>query len=77
MKKLLTILLGAAMLLSLCALTACGGDPAPTADEDKPEEDTTAATAEFTTVEEGKLHMSTNAAFRSEEHTSELQSHAY
>ena len=63
MKKLLTILLGAAMLLSLCALTACGGDPAPTADEDKPEEDTTAATTEFTTVEEGKLHMSTNAAF--------------
>lgn len=61
MKKLLTILLSAAMLLSLCALTACGGDPAPAEDETEGEGES--VSAEFTTVEEGKLHMSTNAAF--------------
>ena len=61
MKKLLTILLSAAMLLSLCALTACGSDPAPAEDETEGGDET--AVAEFTTVEEGKLHMSTNAAF--------------
>ncbi len=67
MKKLLTILLSAAMLLSLCALTACGGEPAPAEEggsgSGSDEGSSAAATAEIKTVEEGKLHMSTNAAF--------------
>jgi len=76
MKKLLTILMAAAMLLSVCALTACDGtaeEPAETeeteaveteeAAETEAEETETASTGDFTTVEAGKLHMSTNAAF--------------
>ena len=72
MKKLLTILMAAAMLLSVCALTACGGateEPAEEETEAVEVEETeeaaeeTAETASFTTVEEGKLHMATNAAF--------------
>ena len=75
MKKLLTILMAAAMLLSVCALTACGGtteEPAETEEaaetevaetEETAEETETASTGDFTTVEAGKLHMSTNAAF--------------
>ena len=58
MKKFLSILMAAAMLLSVCALTACGGseEPAPT-------DDTAESDAVFTTVNPGKLTMSTNAAF--------------
>ena len=73
MKKLLTILMAAAMLLSVCALTACGGATEEAAEEAEAEveevaEEATEAAAEtvsggFTTVEAGKLHMSTNAAF--------------
>ena len=73
MKKLLTILMAAAMLLSVCALTACGGATEEAAEEAETEveeaaEEATEEAAEtvsgdFTTVEAGKLHMSTNAAF--------------
>ena len=73
MKKLLTILMAAAMLLSVCALTACGGATEEAAEEAEAEveevaEEATEEAAEtvsgdFTTVEAGKLHMSTNAAF--------------
>ena len=73
MKKILTLLLAMAMVLSLAA---CGGgdkpagdagDSAPAgtsdpADSSAPADSGTDAPA-FTTVEEGKLHMSTNAAF--------------
>ena len=73
MKKLLTILMAAAMLLSVCALTACGGATEEAAEEAEAEVEEVAEEAaeeaaetvsgEFTTVEAGKLHMSTNAAF--------------
>ena len=73
MKKFMTLLLALAMDLSLAA---CGGgdkpagdagDSAPAgtsdpADSSAPADSGTDAPA-FTTVEEGKLHMSTNAAF--------------
>lgn len=49
MKKILAIVMAAAMML--CVLTACGGSKDNGGD------------AAFTTVESGKLHMSTNAAF--------------
>ena len=72
MKKLLTLMLALAMVLSLAA---CGGKDAGNAGDSAPAD--TSASAEpsapadtagteapaFTTVEEGKLHMSTNAAF--------------
>lgn len=61
MKKMLTLLLSAMMVLSLAA---CGSDPAPAgstpSSAPSSAEDGEAA---FTTVEEGKLIMSTNAAF--------------
>ena len=65
MKKLFALLLTLAMVLSLAA---CGGDSTETTEETtedtQPEETTdSTGTAEFTTVEEGKLIMSTNAAF--------------
>ena len=67
-KKLALMGLTAVMALSL--LTACGGGNAgnaetPAGNSNTPavESNTPAATGEFTTVEEGKLHMSTNAAF--------------
>ena len=76
MKKLLTILMAAAMLLSVCALTACGGATEEAAEEAEAEVEEVEDAAEeavedaaetvsgdFTTVEAGKLHMSTNAAF--------------
>ena len=71
MKKLLSILMAAAMLLSVCALTACGGTTEEPAEEETEaveveetaETEETAEAATFTTVEEGKLHMATNAAF--------------
>ena len=69
-KKLAAFGLTAALSLSL--LTACGGGnepaetPAPeteTPAAETPAEETPAATGEFTTIEEGKLIMSTNATF--------------
>ena len=67
MKKLFALLLTLAMVLSLAA---CGGD---TTAEDTTGDDTNTETQEptgdttLTTVEEGKLIMSTNAAFPPEE----------
>lgn len=69
MEKLLCVALGAALSLSL--LAACSGGSATTpapetttpAEETTPVESAGTETAAFTTVEEGKLHMSTNAAF--------------
>ena len=69
MKKLLCVALGAALSLSL--LAACSGGSATTpapetttpAEETTPVESAGTETAAFTTVEEGKLHMSTNADF--------------
>ena len=58
MKKYFALLLVLAMVLSLAA---CGGGDKP-ASPDTPDDVDAAATA-FTTVEEGKLHMSTNAEF--------------
>ena len=76
MKKLLTILMAAAMLLSVCALTACGGATEEAAEEaeaeveeveeaaeEATEEAAETVSGEFTTVEAGKRHMATNAAF--------------
>ena len=63
MKKFLSVLMAAAMLLSVCALTACGGseEPAPETEGTKITEP--AEGGELTTVTEGVLTMSTNAAF--------------
>lgn len=74
MKKLTALLLALTMALALCACSSTGGTPTdaptqpaetqPAADPtDAPTEEPTDAPAAFTTVEEGKLHMSTNAAF--------------
>ena len=67
MKKLFALLLTLAMVLSLAA---CGSDTADTTEDttDDTQTEDTAGTedtgdAAFTTVEEGKLIMSTNAAF--------------
>ena len=68
-KKLAAFALAATMSLGL--LTACGGTgdsntPAPNTEPpaaETPAEETPAATGEFTTIEEGKLIMSTNATF--------------
>lgn len=66
MKKLLTILMAAAMLLSLCALTACGNTTEESTEPEGTEVTETEETTEpaaLTTVLEGKLTMSTNAQF--------------
>ena len=64
MKKLFALLLTLAMVLSLAA---CGGDTADTsedtADDTQTEDTGDTADTSFTTVEEGKLIMSTNAQF--------------
>ena len=64
MKKYFALLLTLAMVLSLAA---CGGGSDAPANSDTPANTGTPANtdapAAFTTVEEGKLHMSTNAAF--------------
>ena len=65
-KKILSILMAAAMLLSVCALTASGSqeEPAPAEEGTEAAEPAEPAEAgEFTTVTEGVLTMSTNAAF--------------
>ena len=63
-------LMGLTAVMSLSLLAGCGGGNAgnaetPAGNSNTPavESNTPAATGEFTTVEEGKLHMSTNAAF--------------
>jgi len=58
MKKLVSILLAATLLLSLCALTACGKKT----EEPTPAEET-AEIGAFTTITEGVLTMSTESAF--------------
>ncbi len=74
MKKLTALLLALTMALALCACSSTGNTPTdaptqpaetqPAADPtDAPTEEPTDAPAAFTTVEKGKLHMSTNAAF--------------
>ena len=75
MKKLTALLLALSMAFALCACSSAGGDPTqppetkpaetqtPSEPAADPTEEPTNAPASFTTVEEGKLHMSTNAAF--------------
>lgn len=62
MKKFVSLLLAAGMALSLAA---CGNSAAPAASSSaKSSADSAAASsAAYTTVEKGKLHMATNAAF--------------
>ncbi len=72
MKKL--ALLGLTAVMSLSLLAGCGGttgnaetpdagETTPATESQAPAGETTPAAGEFTTVEAGKLHMSTNAAF--------------
>ena len=68
MKKLTALLLALVMALALCACSNQGDTPTPTTTPSEAAEESTAPSqgaepAAFTTVEEGKLHMSTNAAF--------------
>ena len=63
-------LMGLTAVMSLSLLAACGGGTAGSAETPAGNTETTPAgseetstTGEFTTVEAGKLHMSTNAAF--------------
>ena len=63
MKKTLSIALIAAMALGLAA---CGSSSSSSSTESNVEsttESTVASSGDFTTVEEGELHMATNAAF--------------
>lgn len=67
-KKLTALLLALSMAFVLCACSNADGKPTPTAapsEAGEPSEEPSqgAEPAAFTTVEEGKLHMSTNAAF--------------
>ena len=62
MKKFLSVLMAGAMLFGVLTLAGCGNTTEPAADEGTTTEDTN-TTAEFTTVTEGVLTMSTNAAF--------------
>ena len=61
MKKFLAVLMSAAMLLSVLALSGCGGTETTPPAEDENAKDTGAAAV--TTVTEGKLTVSTNAQF--------------
>lgn len=56
-------LMGLTAVMSLSLLTACGGGTTGNAETPAGNSETPAATGEFTTVEEGKLIMSTNAQF--------------
>ncbi len=61
MKKFLAVLMSAAMLLSVLALSGCGGTETTPPAEDENAKD--AGAAAVTTVTEGKLTVSTNAQF--------------
>ena len=68
MKKLTALLLALVMALALCACSNQGDTPTPTTTPSEAAEESTAPSqgaepAALTTAEEGKLHMSTNAAF--------------
>ena len=70
MKKLIALVLALALALSLVACASSGNNTTPETtaaaaadDTTAAAENTTAAAATFTTVEEGKLIMATNAAF--------------
>lgn len=68
-KKLAALLLALSMVFALAACSNQGDTPTPTAEPSEAGEPSAEATepaqggAQFTTVEPGKLHMSTNAAF--------------
>jgi len=64
MKKVLCLALGLAMSLSLLAACSGGGSASPSPSASAPAPSASApAESGLTTVEAGKLHMSTNAAF--------------
>ena len=65
MKKFLSVLMAATMLVGVMALTGCGGDSTePTTDEANNQSEPASTTAtDLKTVTEGVLTMSTNAAF--------------
>ena len=67
MKKLTALLLALAMALALCACSNTGAkdsaEPSKAPETESAAPSQGAEPAAFTTVEEGKLHMSTNAAF--------------
>ena len=67
MKKLLSVLMAAAMLVGVLSLAGCGGNGGETTTEPAADADNSAATTEtagdLTTVTAGKLTMSTNAQF--------------
>ena len=65
MKKFLSVLMAATMLVGVRALTGCGGDTTePTTDEANNQSEPASTTAtDLKTVTEGVLTMSTNAAF--------------
>ena len=67
MKKLLSVLMAAAMLVGVLSLAGCGGNSGETTTDPAADADNSAATTEtagdLTTVTAGKLTMSTNAQF--------------
>ena len=67
MKKLLSVLMAAAMLVGVLSLAGCGGNGGETTTDPAVDADNSAATNEpagdLTTVTAGKLTMSTNAQF--------------
>ena len=67
MKKLLSVLMAAAMLVGVLSLAGCGGNGGETTTDPAADADNSAATTEtagdLTTVTAGKLTMSTNAQF--------------
>ena len=65
MKKFLSVLMAATLLVGVMALTGCGGDTTePTTDEANNQSEPASTTAtDLKTVTEGVLTMSTNAAF--------------
>ncbi len=65
MKKFLSVLMAATMLVGVMALTGCGGDTTePTTDEANNQSEPASTTAtDLKTVTEGVLTMSTNAEF--------------
>ena len=66
MKKILSLVLAIAMLFSLCALAACGGNEDDNKTNSTPASQTasTEEKTELTTVTPGKLTMATNAYFQ-------------